>query len=856
MADPLLWAPGEGYDIHVLRGKMPGTNGPASKRLDKALGTIAGSTLTFIPQSLNSPNNFGVDVDQTTGVVTAKGHLNAAPKFPNLSFLLTAHEATSSGATNETIIRIHVHDGIQKIWLTPAALTIHQAHPESRFTVLALFDDGAVGDITEWPQLRYQSNKPTVVKVLNTGQTGPDGKPVPFGGLLESQVAGQSADITVTLTLTSPAITKTSPSAPVSTLESWRTVAAAAIVEFVAGPVTPNLKDPLGTKPDSVRTVVETSRNLLFVAEGFTNKNDFTQAVQLIVAQLRSQLFLEPFQVLANSITYWSLFIPSTVEGIGILGSQSLSAGGANQTAAPVPLPRRPGTGPLNLQNMIHVGGLPLAATPALTTDAAWGADRSVLYANISLPVQLEPNALAEWSGLKSRTLLNERNTVFGLAHYDRDRASGQDRDEDPVLVDPRRTKGKSVSDFLERLECGADPEDPSAGGFEIGKTWVETAAGDVGKDVGLVCFVCRSGTRGGGWTLAGPAGLAYFAAATGVSDKAEVATAVSGNGLDISTPPVASSFSAPLVASVVAHEWAHILGLGDECGDVTRSGAGVPNTLFNQNLARTRDVITTNPQPPNTVDPLRIKWRWPRLSTAALLRQNTTVTSTLTVAPEPCTQSGTPTPNGTFLLIRLRRDPPTGHPFVKTAAVRVRTWPVLDSTSQDPIATAQLIVETVLADAVVVGGLSPADLQTITTNFDPKGQFALVSLKPQSGGGILQLVPDLVQQELTARGAPLNAPTGAPACVPAANPIAAVPLLLPTTVQLPRRALAAPADIVGIFEGGGGLDCGILRPAGRCQMRSRFNRTTPFCRVCRYVIVERLDPRAHGELEALFSRP
>jgi hypothetical protein len=856
MADPLFWNSGEGYDIHVLRGATPGQKGPASKRLDKALFTTGGGTLTFIPHFLNAPNGHGVDVDLVTGAVTAKGHPSTTTKLPNFSFLMTAREVIGGVSTNETIIRIHVHDGIQKIWLTPPALTIHQAHPESRFTVLALFDDGTVGDITEWPQLKYQSNKPTVVKVLDTGQTGPDGNPVPFGGLLESQVAGQSADITVTLTLTSPAITRTSPSARVSTLESWRTVAAAASVEFVAGPVTPNLQDPLGTNPDSVRTVVETSRNLLFVAEGFTNKNDFTQAVQLIVAQLRSQQFLEPFQVLANSINYWSLFIPSTVEGIGILGSQSLSAGAANQTAAPVPLPRPPGAGPLNLQNMIHEGGFPLSATPALTTDAAWEADRSALYANIPSPVQLEPNALTAWNGLKSRTLLNERNTVFGLAHYDRDRASDQDRDEDPVLVDPRRTNRKSVRDFLERLECGLDPADPNAGGFEIGKKWVETAAGDVGKDVGLVCFVCRSGTRGGGWALAGPTGLAYFAAATGVSEKAEVATAVSGNGLDIGTPPVASSFSAPLVASVVAHEWAHILGLGDECGDVTRSGAGVPNTLFNQNLARTRDVITTNPQPPNTVDPDRIKWRWPRLSTAALLQQQTTVTSTLTVAPELCTQTGTPNPSGTFLLIRLRRDPPARHPFVRGAAVRVRTWPVLDSTSQDPIATAQLIVETVLADAVVVRGLSPADLQTITTNFVAKDQFTLVSLKPQSGGRILQLVPDLVQQELMARGAPLNAPKDSTACVPAPNPIANVPILLPTTVQLPPRALAAPADIVGIFEGGGDLDCGILRPAGRCQMRSRFNRTTPFCRVCRYVIVERLDPRAHGELEALFLRP
>jgi hypothetical protein len=148
MTDTLLWNHGEGYDLHVLRG------GPPSKALDQSVGVLATSTVTFIPNSKRAPDAQGMSVDPATGVVTAGAHPSAPqPKFANFNFLMTVHEVIGGVGTNETVIRIHIHDSIQKIWLTLPTLTIHVGSNECRFTVLALFDDGAVGDITDWPKL-------------------------------------------------------------------------------------------------------------------------------------------------------------------------------------------------------------------------------------------------------------------------------------------------------------------------------------------------------------------------------------------------------------------------------------------------------------------------------------------------------------------------------------------------------------------------------------------------------------------------------------------------------------------------------------------------------------------------------
>jgi hypothetical protein len=74
-----------------------------------------------------------------------------------------------------------------------------------------------------------------------------------------------------------------------------------------------------------------------------------------------------------------------------------------------------------------------------------------------------------------------------------------------------------------------------------------------------------------------------------------------------------------------------------------------------------------------------------------------------------------------------------------------------------------------------------------------------------------------------------------------------------PTNLPRLRTKPRVVHNIIGIYEGGGGHDCGVFRPAGHCKMRNSHDRTIPFCHVCRYIMVDTLDPTRHGELDKLY---
>jgi hypothetical protein len=71
----------------------------------------------------------------------------------------------------------------------------------------------------------------------------------------------------------------------------------------------------------------------------------------------------------------------------------------------------------------------------------------------------------------------------------------------------------------------------------------------------------------------------------------------------------------------------------------------------------------------------------------------------------------------------------------------------------------------------------------------------------------------------------------------------------------LPKGRPANRANIVGLYEGGNQFDCGIFHPAGLCIMRVQLSdKNARFCHVCRYLIVDRVDPIFHKELDALYA--
>jgi hypothetical protein len=55
---------------------------------------------------------------------------------------------------------------------------------------------------------------------------------------------------------------------------------------------------------------------------------------------------------------------------------------------------------------------------------------------------------------------------------------------------------------------------------------------------------------------------------------------------------------------------------------------------------------------------------------------------------------------------------------------------------------------------------------------------------------------------------------------------------------------------IVGLYEGGSLYACGIYHPTGKCMMRGNHEDSSEFCAVCRYVIVDFVNPFLHFQID------
>ena len=106
-------------------------------------------------------------------------------------------------------------------------------------------------------------------------------------------------------------------------------------------------------------------------------------------------------------------------------------------------------------------------------------------------------------------------------------------------------------------------------------------------------------------------------------------------------------------------------------------------------------------------------------------------------------------------------------------------------------------------------------------------------------------LIANEVADELTRTGAFSKSTS---ACVPVEPAVPTIPGFAPPAIAL--RTIAA-------HEGGGGFDCGVVHPTGECAMGRRRTATLgsdpgfdDFCFVCKYAIVNAVDPEGLAPLD------
>jgi len=106
------------------------------------------------------------------------------------------------------------------------------------------------------------------------------------------------------------------------------------------------------------------------------------------------------------------------------------------------------------------------------------------------------------------------------------------------------------------------------------------------------------------------------------------------------------------------------------------------------------------------------------------------------------------------------------------------------------------------------------------------------------------EMVPLNIKRAITAQNRPL---TQVP-CIDTPGAFQQIPDL--TNVEVNLRGKFFKPFIVGLYEGGGKDTCGIMRPAGKCMMRAHYEEHAFFCPVCRYVIVDFINPFVHYEID------
>jgi hypothetical protein len=239
------------------------------------------------------------------------------------------------------------------------------------------------------------------------------------------------------------------------------------------------------------------------------------------------------------------------------------------------------------------------------------------------------------------------------------------------------------------------------------------------------------------------------------------------------------------------------------------------------------------------------LKWaRWPRIAKAAVL------------ADRPQASAAAP-PGAQWFDLHLL--PGQTDQFSVHDLVRLRTRPLLPAATESGelrVVGIRLDQPAMIVEPLSGGSLNPNDYPAGSILFAPRRDAA---------GQALSLVAPVIHVHLDGPlGGPLNRPPPQPG----------VPHECSRDDRRVQPARNLPAglrrgwgfrsyQVLGAYEGGAGYYCGAYHPSGACLMRTLTRvqalgvvlRLSRFCHVCRYVLVDRLDPSQHGAIDALYER-
>jgi IgA Peptidase M64 len=419
--------------------------------------------------------------------------------------------------------------------------------------------------------------------------------------------------------------------------------------------------------------------------------------------------------------------------------------------------------------------------------------------------------------------LVNERDTAFHVAFGGRPDVSFTGSQDFPGF-NPLRLDIDDFNAFLHHLT--SKPSDISH--IPEGRTWEKG-----GNDEKLILFLCRSTHTGGVNTKWSDTSRVMFVSLQ--DDKVHrVMEDPSGNGYEtlVSTPDKTKAKQSTWLT--VAHEMGHSLRLGDEYGNQPSPipAKEIPDIERWGNVQMLKDFTGS------ILNGNDIKWNWPRIAKAvpylSLSHPDAAHIHTCELASSYAEQSCKPDKIRPGDTVRLR--------------LRNLFFNATLSNELEVVSVEDMKIKIRPKGS----GLPPGPPFLPALGSGPPGVMMVIA--KDKAGIESTLVHLAIQTHISTTAAPLDAPSSATSwtCSPATAKGLTTPNLPPAPtppVQWPRLK----SWIVGVFEGGGMFNCEAYHATGECVMIDN-DRAKQFCHVCRYLLVDQIDPLKHGAIERDFA--
>ncbi len=829
---------GTGYDVHVLRGQ-------STVPLSKLLGVFpkTGTICTFFEyvndrhqtdvgiefrpvfrcdENASEFFNFGIHVNRTDGTVSVDP--GPPPQHQPSNFIVEATVTRNAGvpAPGEfpvTVIRIHVHGSVDKIWLTPQNLTIRRpvatgdCKTPYGFTVRAQFDDGVVGDVTYSDQFDLSPATHFYVK--------PDEKERRVQ-LPASAGVGSHVPVTVTTSAAWGSRASTGPHELIIA-EPWATEPAVPQAEWLDG------------KADIMNGSVkpETVPNVLFMATGFADMTVFKSVVTMVQSNLVSDSMVHPFDFLKTSMAYWHLPISASEDGPSVQCEVAPFVRGHTTFAAPLPkaVPP-PSTGEWSVANLIYFAGLPVPDDVNRTMPELNDRWDDVMTDIPERVVML--SVVDDWLALAKRTFIDETDNFPCMSIGSPPEA---ERSEDWGMgLHSRRADDDERAAFLKRVTAkpigtmtpitlGLPP--PEDG---LGNLWAKDHAAFPFDETRYVVAFTNSpvGRANSGINVR----LTLSGADVDDSHPGIPVTPVTDGRnalrLALQVPSIATIF--PDTWTTIVHEIAHKFDLGDEYVEDSDTYT-LSGDMDEANLTTASVVLKSD----GSVLLDKIKWNWHRARKA--------VVTTGKIVPLGAKRFQIPVGFGAGFQLAV------GDPVLLRKRERRKVIAGAPKTS------VEFKIESLGADGDKIVVSTTASVSSL----DDFGAGSVLYKPFLAPSDVVPARPYLTlvspAAERIMRDA-IKGPLNGIACNAATNAAVRASTEVPAAADPQNKV--KPGDLVpmvGLYHGGGLYGCGVLRPAGQCMMRDNHDMWTIFCPVCRFVLVEQIDPEQHRHIDFEFQK-